>query len=428
MDAFLKKPLPRALGCASALFACLCMGPQAAQASSANCASQDASIPEDARSTPRKRLLKLHSGEVLRGNTRWRSDHWEIARDGKWISLRAGLVRSMRDDAEARRESRLRARKVGPQDHAARAALASWMIDEGLVSEALGELNQVLAKQPDHGAATALLAAAPIPRPKGGNPRENPAAFARRLFAAAISSAPAQRELCILALGELRDVQSGRAFLLDFLRRELLAVRVLRRATAAHALRRLLPGEGIRDLLRRCALDTSRPVRESAALALFVSGEAGVIEPLVRALGSDSRAVRTNAAESLGAVGFPLAIPSLVTHFASLTQSGGGGVSPSTAHIYIGTQCAYLGDFDVEIAQAASIADPMVKIGDSGVVLDARLAGISGFTYALERRTVREALKKLSGANPGSAPADWQAWWAESQAAQDAPEPQAGAR
>ena len=80
------------------------------------------------------------------------------------------------------------------------------------------------------------------------------------------------------------------------------------------------------------------------------------------------------------------------------------------ANIYIGLQFAYVGDFDVEIAQAASIADPIVTLGNSGVVLDARLGGISGYTYATEYRVVHTALQNLTGASPGSSPGDWQRW------------------
>lgn len=403
----------------------LIASPHSAQGATPHSALQSLHLQEDAkddvdgdtRALRRQRLLHLQTGEVLRGSTRWRDDHWEISRGGRWLALPSGAVRMARDEAEVRAEARRLARSVGPAEHDRRVALATWMAEQGLLDEALSELDTVLAAEPDQPAALQLLQDGGFARPEAGDARTEGERFARRLLTALLSTSPSKGELCILRLGELREVEGGAELLESELAAELVSLRVLRRANAARALRRLLPGTQVRELLRRCALDTSRPVRESAARALRATEEPGIITPLIRALGSDSRAVRTNAAESLGMAGFELAVPALVTHFASLPQQGSGGaVAPSTANLYVGQQYAYVGDFDVELAQGSSIADPTVLVGDSGVVLDARIAGISGYTYATEFRTVRTALQRLAGENPGSSPADWERWYARHRA------------
>jgi HEAT repeats len=401
------------------LLPCLLSTPAGAQERAPTASRMEAQEPlsteeasEDPRTRRRKRLLRTSSGQVIRGNTRYRDGHWELSRQGKWVALADDAIVSYRIEAEVRDEQRKLARGVGPKDHERRVALATWMFDQGLEEEALEELDRVLHVEPDHPAAVRLLRTAHVARPQVGDPEADPERYVGQLFVAALSATPTKRELCVQAMGELLEVEGGREVLSARLSKELVSYRVLCRVTAAHALRRLMPGENVRELLRRCALDTSRPVRESAALALRATDEPGVIVPLVRALGSESRAVRTNAAESLGKVGFNAAVPALVSHFANLPQSGGGGITPSIANIYIGLQFAYVGDFDVEIAQGASIADPIVSVGDSGVVLDARVGGISGYTYSTEYRVVNSALQQLTGEKPGSSPADWQRWFA----------------
>ncbi len=176
-------------------------------------------------------------------------------------------------------------------------------------------------------------------------------------------------------------------------------------------MRRLMPGEELFPLMQRCILDVSKPVRHEASLAVRAAGDPGLVLPIVKALGSDSRAVRSNAAESLGNVGYAMAVPALVTHFANLPQSGGGGGKPSIAHIHVGRQFTYVQDFDLEIAQGASISDPIVRSVQDAVILDARVGGVGGTTYVTEYRTVYSSLKSLTGANPGSSPRDWEQWF-----------------
>jgi len=377
---------------------------------------------EDARSTKARRILHLAGGTTLRSLCYFDGQSWQVRRQGNWVQVDPRAVHHWRAEAEVERQARQLRKKLGPKDHGQRVELADWLVREGLVEEALEEVERVLHLQPDFPAALELLRTAQLPRPSGGNAEAEPVAVARRLVAAGTSAGPVDRELLILALGELQRTDRGEEVLRSTLRRELRMPRVLQRTFAAHALRRLMPGEELYELMRRCVLDTSSPVREEAARALTATGEPGIVVPLVRALGSESQAIRTNAAESLGNAGFTSAVPALVRHFASLPQASGPGVAKTAAHIEISTHFAYVGDFDLEIAQGASIADPVVFQGAEAKILDVRVGGVSGYTYVREYRSIHGSLEQLTGANPGSSPADWQDWYEENRASFEGPE------
>ena len=166
-----------------------------------------------------------------------------------------------------------------------------------------------------------------------------------------------------------------------------------------NALRRLAPAKSLEPLLRRCALDGSREVRTEAAHALAATGEEGVILPLVRALSSEYSSVRANSAEALGVAGYPAAVPVLKAHLSNLTASAkaSGHSAPPRNHIFVGKQTAYVQDFDVEIAQAAAVADPQVNTLHQGAVLDVRVLAVTSSRTATrtELSAVRAALASL---------------------------------
>jgi hypothetical protein len=159
-------------------------------------------------------------------------------------------------------------------------------------------------------------------------------------------------------------------------------------------------------------LDTSADVRGSAALALKAFADPGVILPAVRAIGSQHAEVRTNAIEALANMEYREAVEPLFHHLVSL-QSGGGGSGAPRVHIFTGRQTAYVQDFDVEVAQFAAIADPIINVQVEGQVLDVAVVGVTEYVVAAERATVRRALAKLTGANPGDTTVAWQKWWQE---------------
>lgn len=334
--------------------------------------------------------------------------------DGAWIDVPAADVTRQRVERELLAEANKLARDIEKDDLERRVIYADWMAGQGLTAESLDELDRVLRADPDHRGALTVIdrRTFPLERARG---REFSVELYKELVMAGAMARPVERELIL----KLLERSVGRETLAPTFAHELTALGNRRREFATLAYRRALVGEEVPELLRRCALDGSTAVRAGAALALAANGEPGVAVPLINALGSTSPAVRTNSAESLGVLGAMLGprgvgavLPALVHRYSALAQ-GGGVTRPPAAHIYIGRQFAYVGDFDVEIAQGASIADPQVIVGTEGIVLDVRLGGISGWTTVREARALRTSMEQLSGEKLGASAEAWTAWLTE---------------
>jgi hypothetical protein len=166
--------------------------------------------------------------------------------------------------------------------------------------------------------------------------------------------------------------------------------------------------DDVNFLVMRTVSDASEPVRATSVRAVRELGMAGAavdqIGPLMR---HRSDAVRMRAAEALGNLGEPRGVEYLLT-----ALSGGGGSSPR-GHVAFLDFTSYIRDFDVEVAQAAAIADPVVDTVMSGVVLDAQVKGVSWERLVLERKTIRNAVRKLAGPGLPEDPKHWSEWWAK---------------
>lgn len=374
--------------------------------------ARDAATDPDAED--RRRVLHLTSGRVLRGRSKLVEDSWSVRIDGKWSDFPAADVTRARVERELLAEAAKLSRDIDEGDLERRVIYADWLADQGLTSESLDELDRVLRADPDHSGALTVIARRTFPLERARD-REFDVELYKELVIAGGSARPVERELIL----KLLERSVGRETLAQTFQHELTAFGNRRREFATLAYRRALVGEQVPELLRRCALDGSTAVRTGAARALAATGEPGMTLPLIRALGSQSPALRTNAAESLGvlatALGAPgtaLAAPALVHRYSALAQ-GGGVTRPPAAHLFIGKQFAYVSDFDVEIAQGASIADPTVTVGDEGTLLDVRLGGISGWTTVREARALRGSLELISGEQLGASASAWEAWLAE---------------
>jgi hypothetical protein len=120
-----------------------------------------------------------------------------------------------------------------------------------------------------------------------------------------------------------------------------------------------------------------------------------------------------HAIEALGTIGDLAALEPLLVHLARMSpQSGSGGGAPRS-HIFVGNQVGYLRDFDVQIAQGSSIADPIPDVVGEGAQLDVRVVGIGveSVTPAAERRAICRTLARLTGEKPSDEPEHWLAWW-----------------
>jgi len=372
--------------------------------------------PAAESSSEERRILSLTDGRKLRAVARARADGWEVRDGSVWLVLPEGLVQSVESEREVLARLRELAAHVPPEDLARKVALSEWMVQQGLLSEALGALDQILGAEPDHAAARALIARAAIPVafPRAALDAATPTR--ERIDALLRFGAPARpalRELVatkLIALGEP-------ALLKEALVQETQNGVTTRRDFAVFALRRAFPGGAVRELLARATLDPAADVRAEAALGLRLVESPARIVPLVHVLARDEAAARVHAVEALATIGDAAALEPLVVHLARLTSSagsgGGGGGGAPRAHLYVGNQVGYLRDFDVQIAQGASIADPIPDIASEGTQLDVRVTGVGveSVTPAAERRAICRALARISGEKPSEDPARWLAWW-----------------
>ena len=179
----------------------------------------------------------------------------------------------------------------------------------------------------------------------------------------------------------------------------------VRRAAAALAAR-----QGERDLLlpliEGSLRDADGGARAACALAASHVDENQALGRWTVALWRAKEAEeRVQAAEHLGNFGNANTVPALVYALAASNARPAGG------YIYLGRQIAIVGDVDVEVAQAAAIADPVVTVIQEGTVLEERPISTS------ITRTVMRSLGRLTGANPGPNEADWLRWYEEQEKA-----------
>ena len=362
----------------------------------------------------RKRVLFLKSGDSLRGRARLEDGRWLVDRKGAREPLAIDTTYVLRVElerdllAEAKRLERALGRKPTAEQ---RVEHAAWLLSRGLTTEAVRALDRVLTATPDQPQALVLLERAG-PRislpPLAGITSSESEALADWTRAAARLS-PAAREL---ALMQLRAAALGPEILEVHLRSQLVAQTANRRAFAAVALRRLSPGKALQPLARRTVYDGSESVRREAALALGAADRPELVLSYVQLLGSESPLVRSRASEALGNMGYSSAVAPLMGSLAAAT----GGYKPPAGNIFVGSQTAYVQDFDVEVAQSQSIADPIINVLVEGVVLDARVLASSTYGAASEKAGIRTALGQLTGASPGHTTTAWKKWWAVNEA------------
>jgi hypothetical protein len=372
---------------------------------SGEAAAEVAEEPADA--VDRKRLLHLTGGSVVRGRTRQVEGRWEVRTAGAWQPLPPGSVERVVDERRLLQQSKVLEREVGSGDRVRRVALADWMLGQGLAEEALAQLDRVLLEEPGQPDAVRMLQSAPASLQvfRGQDDPEE-------LMRAAAKASPAVRELALARMGELE----GEALRFERFRENLGSHSHRMRTLAAQGLGRQFPGEEVKSLLGRSVLDGSDDVRREAAAALGQAGEPGLLNPLIRALGSQHSAVRENAIQAIGNTGYHAGVPALMGYMTALAsaQSSGAHLAPRS-NIFVGRQIAYIQDFDVEVAQFASIADPQINVLTEGSVLDVRVHGVHVESIAVESRKLRRSLAQLTGEDAGTTNRSWLNWWEEHQ-------------
>jgi len=382
----------------------------------------DPARTERALAAEERRILSLTDGRKLRAVSRQRADTWEVRDGNVWLVLPEGLVQSVESERELLARLRELSARIRPDDLAGKCGLAEWSLQAGLLAEALGTLDQILVVDPEHAAARALIARAAIPVafPRAAGDAASPARERiDALLRFGAQSRPAVRELIVAKFVSLHEP----TLLQEALLRETRNGVLTRRAFGLFVLRRMFPGSSMHELQTCAVFDPSADVRVEAALGLRLVESPARVVPLVHVLAREVPAARVHAIEALGAIGDLGALEPLLVHLARMApQSGSGGGAPR-AHIFVGNQVGYLRDFDVQIAQGSSIADPIPDIVGEGTQFDVRVVGmgVESVTPAAERRAICRALARLSGEKPSDDPEHWLAWWKQrSEAAEKA--------
>lgn len=185
-----------------------------------------------------------------------------------------------------------------------------------------------------------------------------------------------------------------------------------RRLCAARALLRREGAGNDHFVLRTAIVDASSDVREATVGMLRDAGrvDAAAVHYLAPGLMHPNGKMRIRTAEALAGLGHAEATRLLVLAGPSAGKALAGADPGIRAHVAILNQQSYIRDFDVEVAQAAFIADPKVDTLVSGSVLDIAVVGVLEEVHIV--RAYRQALKQLTHLDPGADPRTWPGWLA----------------
>ncbi len=250
-------------------------------------------------------------------------------------------------------------------------------------------------------AARRFVAEAPLALTLPAGP-ERP--LAERLVLFGARAKPALRELAAARLAALPRTDAD-----PVLRRSLASPSPSVRAFAAFAARRIEPKAYADALVRRCVVDPAESVRLEAARALRDAADSALPLRVAAALDLADARLRVSAARSLAEMGYRSAVPALASRLAAF--AAGSHPGGTRAHIKVGSQVAYVQDFNPEIAQGASIADPIINVVEDATVLDVRVGGTSVQTVEAEGPSLCSALARLSGEALPEKPSVWLDWW-----------------
>jgi hypothetical protein len=129
---------------------------------------------------------------------------------------------------------------------------------------------------------------------------------------------------------------------------------------------------------------------------------------LTRWLNRGKATLKLRSARVLGDLGSSKALPALHAMRKSIRKSvakrrRGAGAGATRGHVAFTEQRSVISDFNVEIAQGAAIADPVVTTVQSGVVLDVTIGGIQWDRYILMLdRAVTKSIHKIESAGNAS--------------------------
>jgi hypothetical protein len=192
------------------------------------------------------------------------------------------------------------------------------------------------------------------------------------------------------------------AALLDPMKKLLLAPPVDTRVFAVKTLSRIGDRTALPFLIRSSMFDAKEDVRNAAFRALKGFGDADIFYPYARATLSNEPLASIQGAKALAALGDMRGVDVILRRVSIALGAAG------RANLMVGQQSSYIQDFDVEIAQAAAIGDPIVQTIRDGIILDFKVLGGYGEGWIVEQRgAYARALQDLTGRDYGQ---DWKAW------------------
>ena len=202
---------------------------------------------------------------------------------------------------------------------------------------------------------------------------------------------PEIRAVAASQLSELPD-----AALLRPLEKALFATDPTMRVLAVKTLSRIGDRVALPWLIRSSMYDAKAEVRNAAFRAIKSFKDDDVFFPYARALYSRHPRSRIMAAKALADLE-DLRGADVILRRISI----GIGESPRV-NVMFGTQTSYISDYDVEIAQAAAIGDPIVQTIADGVILDYKVLGGWGTAWVIEeRKAYAHALSSIMGKDFG---------------------------
>ena len=361
-------------------------------------------MPLEAQRQKNSVLFTLKNGESLEGTViRSKKGKLQVK---TWLGVRIvpeSTVVGRRSPRKVRAAYRNELQKIDTKKVSEHIKLARWCLARGFTSGLAAELDAILRRDPDNKFAWGLITRmSPSYRLAKANrqPVDKPR-WARKevdlLYAAAKSQSFLGAAMIRAQLDSLPD---------DIQLNE--AIRFSDRGTepqrwiAAYMLGESNKVTRVKPLYRRALGDPSWQVRSCAVESLKKHDDGTTIGPFERALFHGKYAsTRSYAAQALGMLGDKRAVKPLIY---ALKATGSGG-SPRN-HVRFSKQIAYVKDFDVEIAQAAVIADPIVDTVEEGQVLDVAVVSVG-----MQRRYINASLHQLTNAGPGFNSKEWAAWW-----------------
>jgi len=296
--------------------------------------------------------------------------------------------------------------RVDGNDPDALLLLGDWAVRKGLFEDGLDLADRALLaaqRRADTNRSDLDLPESLYGVPfKGIDERCLDATSAWRLLSMTSGRKPARAKVAAVRLDKIVRTQDITDTLLRGLRDASPNVRI----SALQLLSVTTPEGTIERVIERMLFDQDAAVRAAAVRAVRAYENDGVVYPLARALRNDNEALRATAMDAIEALDERRAIAALI---ANLRRASGGLVRNNLA---VTTQTSFVKDFDVEIAQAAVIAQPIVGVITHGSVLDVGVAGVHSKRVigAAERQRIVRVLAHLTGYDFGGDADRWQHW------------------